>query len=109
MLCVVERIRSARPIHLRHAISALEEIWNHKRAKIQSIRCLRMSPNHGSPFWIEDSYVLGTNWKIALGSTQTAWAEINRTACRLRLRRFQIRDCNARCATSVDGDEEILL
>jgi len=88
MLSIVERVRTIRPIHFRHAISSLEEIWNHKRADVQAIRCLRMSPNHNRPFLVEDRGMLGPNRKIALRAAQTTRPEINRTTGRLGLRGF---------------------
>src|ERR1700745_1425736 len=67
-----------------------------------------MSPNCDGPSWIEDRHMLGPNRKIALCAAQATRPEINRTAGRLGLRRCQIPDLDARCATYVNSDQQIL-
>src|SRR5215471_6880914 len=66
MFTIVERVRSIRPVHLRHPIFALEEVWQCQRAKVQAIGCLWMPPNEDRPFGVQDRYMLGFDRQCTL-------------------------------------------
>src|SRR6516165_8169404 len=84
VLPVLEWVGTIRPVHLRHAEAAVEEVGRHQRAKIQSIGRLRMPPNGDPPPRIEHRHVLGSNGKLSLCLPQAAWPEVDWSAGRLR-------------------------
>src|SRR5271155_4720363 len=108
MLTIMERVRTIRPVHFGHAISAFEKVWERQRAEVQAIGCFWMPPNQDRPPGIQNCYMFGFDRQGTLCATEAAWSEVNSAASRLSRRRRQIGDGDLRGAACVDGDQQII-
>src|ERR1700733_11690273 len=109
MLSVVEWIRAVWPIHLRHAVSAFEEIRRRQTADIQAIAGLWVTVNLNRPFCIEEREMFGVDREKSLRAPETARSEIDRTTRQLRLGGPKIHDGDARRASRINGHQQIFL